>query len=395
MRLVALLLMGIASSQAAAATATPADPATAAFEARLAAVMQREGIPGGAYAIVRDGRIIAAAGLGRRSAGVEGAVTADTVFRVASVSKTFAGQLAALLVADGRLRLDERVDRYVPTLRFKRPAHGDRLQLQHLLGHSTGIVSNAYDNLLDANVALERILPQFGRLDPLCAPGRCYTYQNILFSLIEPALERAGGQPYADQLQLRLLGPLAMHRTSVGLDAFLAADNRAEPHVRAAGRWVPTKVQPGYYQVAPAAGVNASAADLGRWLLAQLGANPEVVSAESVALVTQKRVRTARDLRRRGWRDMLTDAHYGLGWRIYEVGDDEIMLHSGWVKGFVADISYSPRHRTGLAVLLNAESGVLGELGAAFWGEVLRAGTPAVGGADSSGAHAAATRSAR
>ena len=55
------------------------------------------------------------------------------------------------------------------------------------------------------------------------------------------------------------------------------------------------------------------------------------------------------------------------------------MLHSGWVKGFVADISYSPRHRTGLAVLLNAESGVLGELGAAFWADTLRADAAATG----------------
>lgn len=343
------------------------------FDATFAAVLEREHIPGGAYAIVSEGRILHAVGHGRRSVDGDAPVGADTVFRIASLSKTFAAQLTAQLVQEGRLHWDDPLDRFVPELQFKRKDTAGRLQLQHLLGQSTGIVSNAYDNLLDADTPLERILPQFRQLEPLCEPGRCYTYQNVLFGMIEPALQHATRQPYAELVQQRLFQPLGMTHSTVGMQPYLAAADRAEPHVRRNGSWVVSDVQAGYYQVAPAAGVNASARDLGRWLLAQLGHYPQVVSPQAVETLTRSRVRTQRDLSRRGWKALLTDAHYGLGWRIYRIGDEEIYLHSGWVKGFVADLSYSRRHQTGLVLLLNAEAGVIGELGAAFWSEVLQA----------------------
>lgn len=69
----------------------------------------------------------------------------------------------------------------------------------------------------------------------------------------------------------------------------------------------------------------------------------------------------------------MSSAHYGLGWRIYRVGNEPIILHAGWVKGYVAEISYSARLRTGLVVLLNAESSALSEIGSQFWRRELAA----------------------
>jgi beta-lactamase class C len=385
-RLPVLLILAVLFSPA--ATRADEDPRFVAFEQRFAELTSEAGIPGGAYAIVSDGRISHAVGHGVRRVGGDAPVTADTVFRIASVSKTMAAQLTALLVGEGRLRWDDPIADFLPDLQFKQVDHAGRLQVQHLLGQSTGFVPNAYDNLLNADVALERILPQFRTLAPICAPGECYTYQNILFGLIDPVIRQAGHEDYSQLVRQRLFEPLQMHQASLGIEAFHAAADRAEPHVRRRGRWVPGEVKPSYYQVAPAAGVNASATDLGKWLLAQLGHHPAVLPPETIDELLQKRVRTQRDLRRRGWREMLTDAHYGLGWRIYQVGDDEIYLHSGWVQGFVADISYSRRHQTGLVVLLNAESGILGELGATFWASVLQhaAEAPVVASGTSVGA---------
>lgn len=341
------------------------------FAATFARLLGEAGIPGGAYAIVRDGEIVESGGYGVRRLGEVAPVTPDTVFRIASVSKTFAAQLGAMLAGEGRLRWDDTVTGFVSGFRLKRPGQAERLQLQHLLGQSTGIVPNAYDNLLEDGVPLARILPQFARLEPVCATGRCYTYQNILFSLVEPAYERAGGTSYAALLHERLFQPLALSRTSVGLDAYLAAEDRAAPHIRRQGLWRAVDVAPGYYQVAPAAGINASANDLARWLLAQMGAQPDVVTQAHVDELTRRRVSTPRDLRRRGWNGLLSAAHYGLGWRIYTANDEAIVTHSGWVQGFVADISYSRNRRTGLVVLLNGESGLIADLGSSFWAGTL------------------------
>jgi beta-lactamase class C len=328
-------------------------------------------VPGGAYAIVKDGRIVHAVGYGVRKLGQDAPVTADTVFRTASVSKTFAAQLTAILVDEGKLHWDDNITQFVPEFQLKRAGQAQRLQLQNLLGQSTGIVRNAYDNLLDANVPLARIMPQFRELEPVCQTGRCYSYQNILFALIAPAIEQATQRSYASLVQERLFVPLGMSHASIGMADFLATENKALPHIKKDGAWQTAEVESGYYQILPAAGVNASVNDLGEWLIAQMGYRPDIVAPKLVDGLTRKRVRTAPDLRRRGWRDLLTDAHYGLGWRIYTIGDEEIIMHSGWVKGFVSDIGYSRSQRTGLVVLLNAESGVINEFTTLFWKRTL------------------------
>ncbi|MCX7555579.1 serine hydrolase [Xanthomonadaceae bacterium JHOS43] len=351
--------------------ATNPCPAHASFADTFSKILSEDAIPGGAYAIVRDGVIAESGAFGVRRLGETSAVNPDTVFRIASLSKTFAAQIGAQLETEGKLRWDTPVTRHVPGFRLKQPDQAGRLQLQHLLGQSTGIVPNAYDNLIENDLPLARILPQFATLEPICRPGDCYTYQNILFSLVEPAYVEASGRDYASLLRERLFDPLQMTRTSVGLAAFNAASDRAEPHVRRNGVWQAVAVAPGYYRVAPAAGINASANDMARWLMAQMGSHPGVVTSTQVAMLTQKRIATPRELRRYRWKELLTDAHYGLGWRIYTLGGEDIVMHSGWVQGFVADIGYSPDRRIGLVVLLNGESRTISDLTTAFWSREL------------------------
>jgi beta-lactamase class C len=64
---------------------------------------------------------------------------------------------------------------------------------------------------------------------------------------------------------------------------------------------------------------------------------------------------------------MLSEAHYGLGWRVYRLGEHEIAYHSGWVSGYRADIAWSEEHDIGIAVLMNVEGSSINELTTAFW----------------------------
>ncbi|MFW5926472.1 MAG: serine hydrolase domain-containing protein [Wenzhouxiangella sp.] len=366
-----MVLLLIAAIPALAAPDARGDREFIDLDREFGRILAEESVPGAAWAIVRDGRIVHASGYGERARGSRQPVTAETVFRVASVSKTFSATLTAMLVGEGLLHWDDAISRFVPKFQLDHPDHARRLQIRHLLGQSTGIVPNAYDNLLDASQSLEQIVPRFAEIEPMCRPGQCYTYQNVLFSLVEPAIEQTTGRSYGQLLDERLFQPLGMEQASTGMAAFLASANRARPHVRRGSQWLTTKVDGNYYRVSPAAGVNASALDLGRWLIGQMGDRPDVIRPELAAELTRKRVRTARELRRKGWRDLLTDAHYGLGWRIYTIGDEEIFMHSGWVRGFVAQIAYSRDRRTGLAIVLNAESSALNEIATHFWRQAL------------------------
>lgn len=366
LRLFLLLVPGLVSM----AVASAALPDLDAFDRHFRAVVAEQGIPGGAYAVVGQGRVLRVQGHGLQQVGGGDPIDADTVFRLASVSKTFAGPLAVQLQQEGRLALSDSLAQQLPELRFARDELSLRLRVEDLLGQSTGLVPNAYDNLIDDGLSVERILPRFRQLDAICAPRSCYSYQNIAFAQVEPILARAGGASYAQLVEQRLFAPLGMQGASFGLEALLAQPNHARPHRREAGRWVAAELKPGYYQLAPAAGVNASARDLAQWLLAQMGAQPEVLAPSVIEAVTAPRVRTPRELKRRLWGQLLSEAHYGLGWRVYRIDEDRLIYHSGWVKGYVAEIAWSPRHQLGLAVLLNAESSAIGRISTAFWAEV-------------------------
>jgi beta-lactamase class C len=96
----------------------------------------------------------------------------------------------------------------------------------------------------------------------------------------------------------------------------LASESWAQPHIAIArNKWREGKVESNYYRFSPAAGVNASISDMTIYLQALLGEFPTVIPDEMVDYVTTERVKTKRETYRRGWRGMIDDAHYGLGWR--------------------------------------------------------------------------------
>lgn len=342
------------------------------FEKEFEREVDKNKVPGAAYAIIKNGKVVATKVYGTRAVDADLPVTSHTVFRLASVSKTFAADLAAILASEGKLDLDAPVQKYVPELHFKTNGHAEKVKLRHILSHSAGITPNAYDNMLEDGWSLEKILPRFNQIAPMCAPGECYGYQNILYSLIQPAIEQSTGQPYAKLVEDRLLAPLNMQQASLGLEAFLSTANRAEPHIftRRDG-WLRVLVDRNYYRVEPAAGVNASIDDLAKWVIAQMGYNAAVLPAPVLQMVTEKQVETSRELRRRGWRGKLTDAHYGFGWRIYRFDNHDVVLHSGGVKGFRSFVSYSRDTGIGFAIVMNAQTRVIDRLSSYFWVKAL------------------------
>ncbi|WP_444958411.1 serine hydrolase domain-containing protein [Microbulbifer sp. ZKSA002] len=360
------LFLVILGSLSLPAQAADIDDRAKQFGRYFKQMMAGKSIPGGAYVIVDGNRVVAMDTYGVRVRGKSGKVDQDTVFRLASVSKTFAASMATMLEHEDRFKWDDKVVNYVPDLSFKTPSLSRQLQVEHLLSHSSGLTPNAYDNYLEDNKPLSKILPKFANIDPRCTPGKCYGYQNVLFSLIEDVIFEATGVSFASQLKKRIFVPLKMQNASVGWESFMASDNRAAPHIQTGSGWRPVKVEKEYYFAAPAAGVNASISDMAQWLKAQMGYYPKVLSPEVIADMTTERVATQRHMRHRIWRDYLSHAGYGLGWRLYTIGDDRIIYHGGWVAGFRAAVAYSEKLKVGIAILMNAESRVISDLTANF-----------------------------
>ena len=363
-----------------------------ALNTEYARVVKREqankSIPGIAYTIVKGDEVIALETFGHLDTSKKKKVDKDTVFRLASVSKPFAATLTTMMAQEGQLNLTDPVTKYVPQFELATPGAADKIQLHNLLSHSSGLMPNAYDNLLHENWSMDKIIGQFDRVTPICEPDNCYGYQNIAYSMVQPAIESVQPLSYAKLLESRIFRPLGMNDASVGIAVYRENPNTAKPHVlikaSKTGRkdsngrdirryvWRTVTVEPDYYKVEPAAGVNASISDMAKWLSANLGYAPDVLSQELLAEVTEPRVRTAKDLRRLYWRGHLIDAHYGYGWRIYQFDGIPLIYHSGWVSGFRADVAYAPTLDIGFAMLMNAEANEINMLSAKFWDMVIQ-----------------------
>lgn len=292
-------------------------------------------------------------------------ITPDTVFRLASVSKTFTSVLMAKLVEQSEINWNTPVNQLAADIPFSDST--TPITLFHIVGQSSGYMPNAYDNLIEADYPLKRVLNQLASLKPLCKPGECYTYQNALFGVIEDYFINQNTS-YHRQLQTQLLNPLGMRTASAGKGGLLASEQWARPHIAIArDRWREGKVESNYYRFAPAAGVNASINDMTIWLQAMLGEFPTVVPPAVIDTVTTPHVKTRREIYRRGWRDDLEDAHYGLGWRIYDFAGHQINYHGGWVKGYRADVAFAPEYGIGYVMLMNAESNMINTTTAEFW----------------------------
>ncbi|MEC4724343.1 beta-lactamase family protein [Shewanella sp. D64] len=342
------------------------------FKQQFHKQLKKNGVPGGAFVIIEDSKILKMSTYGKRKKDGSLNVNKDTVFRLASVSKTFAGTLATMLVHEDKFSWEDPLTQYMPEFMLADKIATAQINLGHLIGQSTGLMPNSYDNILNANGKLKKIIPQFSKLTPMCSPGACYSYQNIAFSFIQPVIEQQTGKSYSNLVETRIFTPLKMDTASIGMEAFLATNNRASPHVKTRSGFKKVRVKANYYQVEPAAGVNASITDISKWLIANLGNNPKVLSPQLLHDIKEHGVRTSKELRRREWRTYLKDAHYGKGWRVYNFEGEELVYHAGWVAGYVAEVAYSPRLKIGMAMLLNGESRVIAELGAEFWHKVIK-----------------------
>jgi len=327
------------------------------FEAVAQELVANQRVPGLAMAIVQNGRILSARGYGITDVRDAEPIDAHTVFRLASLSKAFAGTVTGLLVNDGSLRWDSHVTDYMPSLQFSNPGAAQQLTVAEVVSQRVGLVHNTYDRDLERNVDYNSLVQKLAYAPMACAPGDCYSYQNIAFSLVGDVVFGATGQFYSEVVSRRIFKPLGMNDASYGLEGIEASPRWARPHVRAGGGWMSLMPKPSYYRVAPAAGVNASISDMAQWLLAQSGHRPDVLPAPLLATLHAPLIATPSETRGSSWRrQRLNAAGYAIGWRVYDYAGHRVIFHGGAVQGYRGAIALLPQRDLGVVILWNSES---------------------------------------
>ena len=319
--------------------------------------------PGGALVIVENGKVVLQQVYGVRKEGESKLVTAETLFRIASLSKTFASAAASILVKETPLTWQEPLRPNLAHVKFKESSYGGQISLRHLMSQSSGLMPHAYTNLIEENMSYRRIIDRLDRVDFVCAPGNCYGYQNVVFSLIADLVESETEIEYSEFVDANLFKPLAMSRASFGHKSFVNDPNHARPHVWTGTRWRSVKPTSHYYKVAPAAGINASISDMREWLLAQLGNNPEVLPVDMLNEMQRGVIRTSRREAHYPYRKALGDVYYGLGWRVFDYGGAKgFVHHGGYVKGMCSTMVFHRESGIGMVLLTNSEARGMNDL---------------------------------
>jgi CubicO group peptidase (beta-lactamase class C family) len=250
-------------------------PQRASYAGELAGYMQTQmedyRIPGAALAIVRNGEVEYQNGFG--IANRQGrAVTPDTPFLLASVSKSMTALGVMQLVEAGKVRLDDPVSQYIPWFKVS-GGGGEQITVADLLYHTSGLseLGGVQLNLFPDSVdALEAGVRSLAGQELAFLPGEGWEYSNLNYNMLGLIIQQVSGQTYEAYMEAQLFGPLEMDNSFTSMSAARAA-GAASGYYPFFGLPVPYESFMPYSRASlPSAGLWSSAADMSRYLLAHL-----------------------------------------------------------------------------------------------------------------------------
>jgi CubicO group peptidase (beta-lactamase class C family) len=346
------LLLACATAQLPSGSASSASSASSALDSTIAEIFALNLAPGMAIAVVRDTQVIFAKGYGWADVEARRPVTPQTIFYIASTTKSFTGLAAAMLEEQGRLDLDAPLSRYLPTARLQAPLNPDSITLRSLLSHTHGIEGDGpiiFRTAYTGEHTNDQLISLIAAHPP-AKTGRDYVYGNLGYNIAALAMDVTLQQSWRDVLQRMIFGPLGMTSTSAYVSRS-PRDRLAQPY-----RWEPTGFARAPYNkgdanMQAAGGLVSTAADMAKWLEAHI--NGGVVDGRrvfSASAIEETHRRQATFRRETGG---LVVNGYGLGWQIATVGTDTILNHGGGFLGFSTHMSFMPERRIGIVVMSN------------------------------------------
>ena len=363
----------------------------AEVDSLAAGYYERGGQPGLAYGIVAGGELVHAGGLGERHLGGP-LPDAATVFRIASMTKSFTASAILALRDDGTLRLDDLAGDYVPELRDWAPVSpdSDRISIRHLLTMTAGFPTD--DPWGDRQQGLP--LADFGAFlagGVSCnwAPGTRFEYSNLGYAILGRIITAVTGMAYPDYIRHRLLTPLGMTRTGYEAEEFELPGQRAtgpegiaRGYRRSPAGWAEVGYDP-LGAFAPMGGIFSCVRDLARWVAGFAAAFPPGNDdAHPVRAASRREMQLPQVLT--GWAVPASfpgdgasapPATYGFGLFVDEhPALGRIVSHSGGYPGFGSNMAWHPASGTGVIALGNSTYAAMAPLAARMLEAVVRQG---------------------
>ena len=326
---------------------SPAADRGAEYEAKAASFVKENRLPGAAVGIVHEDKLVWSKGIGFADVKKKRPADPKTLYRIASITKTFTATAVMQLRDEGKLALDDPLVNYLPELAAAKSTFApiEGLTIRRLLSHESGLQSEPPDAdfslvLYESEAAAN--LARAADISLTVPPNTQWKYSNLGYQLLGELVARVSGMAYATYIRSKILTPLKM--TSTALDP-LPQRLRARRAVGYEPRFLsdelePAPPDPGVFQAE--GGLWSCVEDLARWLSCQF--DPEPVLSEETAAEMHKPRYLVDPEWTRAW---------AIGWYARRQDDLVWMMHSGGHYGFITNACFDPKEKVGAIALLN------------------------------------------
>jgi len=322
-------------------------PAPPELVAALSDIIERElenkSIPALSIAVVDDQDILWAEGFGFTDLERTAPATADTVYRVGSVSKLFTDIAVMSLVEQGTVDLDAPLTTYLPDLELDNP-YDTEVTLRQLMAHRSGLVREPpVGNYFDPSEPTLRATVESLNHQPIVyEPGSRTKYSNAGIAIVGYVLENLHGQPFIDYVRTNVLDRFGMLRSDFEPSA------RVRDQAANGVMWTydGRRFEAPTFQLgmAPAGSLYSSVTDLGSFMSALFRGGDGVVSPETLEAMLEPQ-----------FRDSDQSASYGLGFSVQELDGERLIGHGGAIYGFSTEFMFLPDRKLGVVAVASKD----------------------------------------
>ena len=335
------------------ATSAQVDNAIREVEKLAQKQVQEHRLPGVAIAVVFQDKVVYAKGFGVRDVNTKAPVDADTVFQLASVSKSIGSTVVAELVGQGKITWDSKLRVLDPTFAMFDPWVTREITIRDMYAHRSGLPEHAGDLLEDLEFTRAEILYRLRHQHPASSFRSHYAYTNFGMTEGGVAAAKAYGLEWEEASEQKLYKPLGMNSTSSRYADFVARTNKALEHVLVDGKWV-QKFKRDPDAQSPTGGVSSSVNEVAKWMRLQL-ANGKF---DGKQIVDEKALAETHHPHMLSGFNPFTrlPTFYGLGWNVSYDQQGRLRLnHSGaFGLGAATHVNLVPGEQLGIVVLTNA-----------------------------------------
>ena len=333
------------------------DPLAPRLDALAAKFIVEQRLPGLAAGVVRDGALAWTSALGFADRATKREVRPDTLFRIASITKSFTATALLQLRDEGRLRLDDPLVEHLPEARAIADPHGpiEELTLRRLLTHTSGLQNDVPQGDDPWQVTFyppDELVARLDRVEVLTRPETGWRYSNLAYELLGVVVSRIAGEPFETYVQRAILDPAGLTSTAHFPTGELAercatgyGPRRHEDDVRASDPYDSGRLLAD-------GGLWSTVEDLARWLTVHSRISDDDRRGDG------DRVLDGPTLREMQHPAAFSDWTYaqGLGWATRRIGEDAWVGHTGSLNGFRAIALFRPKDRLGVIALTNGSA---------------------------------------